>query len=242
VVNVLSPEEMFMLELSSSVADELWPCVPVGAPQPPVRSLHLLVVDSHPVVQHGVRLFVGATDRIRAVEQATSGQEGVDVARRVRPDVVLLNPWLGDMLLGDVVGLIGAVSPGTRIVIFAAQVSPSLREEAALLGVSGVLGQDAGRERLLDVITRVAAGEVVTDPGNEGMLKQAAYKLHGTPLTPREHEILRRAARGESNVEIAGAIYLAPTTVKSYLQSALRKLGARNRVEAVFKLSELRIL
>ena len=74
------------------------------------------------------------------------------------------------------------------------------------------------------------------------MLLSVADKLHGSPLTPREHEIIRRAARGESNVEIAGAIYLAPTTVKSYLQSALWKLGARNRVEAVFKLSELRIL
>jgi DNA-binding NarL/FixJ family response regulator len=159
-----------------------------------------------------------------------------------RHDVVLLDPWLPDMLLEDVVRRIHAVSPGTRIIIFAAQLSPSLRDEALKLGVHGVLGKDATPERLLEAIALVAAGETLLDPGNDQMLQRAADKVHGIPLTPREHEILRRAARGESNAEIAGAIFLAPTTVKSYLQSALRKLGARNRVEAVFKLGELRIL
>jgi DNA-binding NarL/FixJ family response regulator len=206
------------------------------------RRLDLLVVDAQPVVQYGVRLFVDRVDRIRTAAQATSGREAVDIARRVRPDVALLDPWLDDMLLAETVGHVRAVSPGTRIIVFAAQLTPSIWEEAAFLEVHGVLGKDATPECVLDVILRVAAGEVIIEPRDDRMLQRAADKLHGSPLTPREHEIIRRAARGESNVEIAGAIYLAPTTVKSYLQSALRKIGARNRVEAVFKLSELRIL
>lgn len=218
-----------------------WPGVSPFA-GPTTRRLDLLVVDAHPVVQYGVRLFVDRVDWIRTAAQATSGREAVDVARRVRPEVALLDPWLDDMLLAETVGHVRAVSPGTRIVVFAAQLTPSIWEEAALLEVHGVLGKDAAPECLLDVILRVAAGEVIIEPRNDRMLQRAAEKLHGSPLTPREHEIIRRAARGESNVEIAGAIYLAPTTVKSYLQSALRKIGARNRVEAVFKLSELRIL
>ena len=206
------------------------------------RRIRVLVVDAHPVVQLGVRLSLEGEQRFRSVHEAESGQEAINAARRIRPDVVLLDPWLPDMLLEEAVRRIRAVSPGTRIVIFAAQISPSLRDEGARLEVHAILGKDAQPERLLDVIALVAAGQVVEDTRDEELLRWAAEKLNGTPLTPREHEVLRRAARGESNAEIAGAIYLAPTTVKSYLQSALRKLGARNRVEAVFKLSELQLL
>ena len=206
------------------------------------RSIQLLVVDEQPVVQQGVRLFLQGAKGIRAVEAVGSGQEAIDAARERRHNVVLLDPWLRDMMLECVVRRLAAVSPGTRVLIFAAQLSPSLREEAAELGVHGVIGKDATPTRLLESIALVAGGQSIVDPDSDQMLQHAAAKVNGTPLTPREHEILRRAARGESNAEIAGAIFLAPTTVKSYLQSALRKLGARNRVEAVFKLSELRIL
>jgi DNA-binding NarL/FixJ family response regulator len=206
------------------------------------RSLQLLVVDTHPVVHIGVQAFVSKVALVRSVAQAPSGADAVHMARLMRPELVLLDPWLDDMLLAEVVDRLRAVSPSARIIVFAAQLTPSILDEAARLAVHGVLSKSASRERFLDVICRVAAGEVVIEERSERMLERVAEKLHGSPLTAREHEIIRRAARGESNVEIARAIYLAPTTVKSYLQSALGKLGVRNRVEAVFKLSELRIL
>jgi two-component system nitrate/nitrite response regulator NarL len=206
------------------------------------RGLHVLIVDPHPVVQHGVRMVLEDTERVRVATAADTGQEAIEVARRERPDMVLLDPWLPDMLMAEAVTRIRAVSPGSKIVVFASHLTPTIREEAAHLEVNGVLGKDASPERLLDAIERVARGELIADPIENELLRRAGDKLHCAPLTPREHEILRRAARGESNAEIARAIYLAPTTVKSYLQCALRKLGARNRVEAVFKLSELRLL
>ena len=214
-----------------------------AAPEPVrVRAIDLLIVDGHPVVRQGLRLFLGGRDRMRIVADAQTGEEAVAAARRLRPDVVLLDPWLADLLPADAVGRVRAVAPAARIVFFAAQVTPTLRDATDRLGVHGVVGKDTTAERLLEVIERVAAGEVVTDPPRREALRRAAEKLRGTPLTPREHQILRRAAHGESNAEIAKAIHLAPTTVKSYLQSALRKLDARNRVEAVFKLGELRLL
>ena len=213
------------------------------APEPAcVGAVGLLVVDSHPIVRQGLRHFLGGEDRVRIVDDAATGEEGVRLARHLRPDVALVDPWLADLLAADVVARMRGASPGTRVVLFAAYVTPTLREAADRLGVAGVVGKDISAERLLDVIERVANGEVVTDLPRREALRTAAEKLRGTPLTPREHQILCRAAQGESNAEIAEAIYLAPTTVKSYLQSALRKLGARNRVEAVFKLSELRLL
>ncbi|MEZ5122810.1 MAG: response regulator transcription factor [Solirubrobacterales bacterium] len=206
------------------------------------RRIRILVVDEHPVVQQGVRLFLEGVDRVRAVDVASSGEEAIAAARAHRQDVALLDPWLPDMLLADVVRRLAAVSPYTRVVIFTAQLSPSLREDIVALRVHGVLGKDASPERLLEAITLVVAGKPLVDDGNHEMLLRAARKVNGAPLTRREHEVLLRVARGESNAEIAAALFLAPTTVKSYLQSALRKLGARNRAEAVFKLSELRLL
>jgi two-component system, NarL family, nitrate/nitrite response regulator NarL len=206
------------------------------------RGLDVLIVDGHPVVQHGVRSLLESTDGIRSASAADTGREAIEVARRERPDMVLLDAWLPDMLMVEAVNRIRAVSPGSKIVVFASQLTPTIREEAGRLDVDGILGKDARPQRLLDAIERIAGGELVIDPVEDELLRRAGDKLHCAPLTPREHEILRRAARGESNAEIAQAIYLAPTTVKSYLQCALRKLGARNRVEAVFKLSELRLL
>jgi two-component system nitrate/nitrite response regulator NarL len=209
---------------------------------PPLRRITLLVVDEQPVVQLGVRLVAAESERPCEIVEAASGSEAVDAARVRRPDLVLLDPVLGDMLLAEAVARIRAVSPSTKVVVFAAHVTPSLREEAIALGVHGLLGKDAAPARFLEMVERVATGETLLEPEVADALRRAAAKLNGTPLTPREHEIIRRAARGESNAEIASAIFLAPTTVKSYVQSALGKLEARNRVEAVFKLSELRLL
>ncbi|MGZ8481878.1 MAG: response regulator transcription factor [Candidatus Limnocylindria bacterium] len=102
--------------------------------------------------------------------------------------------------------------------------------------------KDSSPEQFVEVIEKVAAGETVVGRIDDDALRRAAEKLHGPALTRREYEILRHAAMGESNAEIGRAIYLAPTTGKSYLQSALRKLDARNRVEAVAKLSDLGLL
>lgn len=209
---------------------------------PPLRRVTLLVVDAQPVVQLGVRLVAAESTRQCEIVEAASGEEAIEVARRLRPDVVLLDPFLDDMMLAEAVGRLRAVSPASRVVLFAAHVSPSLREEAVILGVHGLLGKDAAPDRFRETVERVILGETLLEPEESDVLRRAAAKLNCAPLTPREHEIIRRAARGESNAEIASAIFLAPTTVKSYVQSALGKLEARNRVEAVFKLSELRLL
>jgi DNA-binding NarL/FixJ family response regulator len=179
---------------------------------------------------------------ILGVDEAETGEQAVGIARSLRPDVILLDPVPPDMLLKEAVRRLRAVSPESRIVIFTSRLTPSRRAEAISLGVSGILGKDVTPARLIEAIRSAKAGEFAEDPASSEILKQAAQRVNGTPLTAREYEIIQRAALGESNAEIAKAIFLAPTTVKSYLQSALRKLDARNRAEAVFKLSEMHIL
>lgn len=206
------------------------------------RAIRILVVDHHPVVQHGVRLFLGDQPRFTVLGAAETGEQAIAMCRRERPDVTLLEPWLPDMLLEEVVERIRAGSPNTRVVAFASQVTPTLREQVARLGIHGLLDKSAAAEDLAAAVARVSAGETVTPSVSDAVLRQAAEKLHCAMLTAREHEILRLAARGASNSEIASEIFLAPTTVKSYLQSALAKLGARNRVEAVYKLGAVGLL
>jgi two-component system, NarL family, nitrate/nitrite response regulator NarL len=202
----------------------------------------LLVADRHPVVHEGLRMLLSRSECLVIVGVADSGRGAVAQARRLAPDVLLLDERLPDMLCEDAVSELRRASPGTRIVIFTPCVTVSGLEKAARLQVAGLLGKDAPPGRVVEVLSRVAAGEVVADRVCDQALRRAAGKLRCPPLTPREYQILVRAATGASNAEIGSEMYLAPTTVKSYLQSALPKLNARNRVEAVAKLSELELL
>jgi two-component system nitrate/nitrite response regulator NarL len=226
-------------QLLPRIAEQI-PTTP-GA-QPATRRTRILVVDHHPVVQHGVRLFLDDQSGFTVCGAAESGAAAVAAARHERPDVALLEPWLPDMLLEHLVERLRASSPNTRLIAFASQVTPTLRDQVAKLGIHGLLDKGAAPDDVAAMVASVAAGEIVTPPASDSVLRQAAEKLHCAVLTAREHEILRLAARGASNSEIASEIYLAPTTVKSYLQSALAKLGARNRVEAVYKLGAIGLL
>jgi DNA-binding NarL/FixJ family response regulator len=209
-----------------------------------MRPISLLVIDDHPVVHQGVRQLLDPIDGVVIVSEAQNGEDGIAAARRVTADVVLLDARLPDILTADAVRRIGAVSPHSRIVIFTAHGTPTLIEEIRRLGVHGFVRKDSSPDEFVDVILRVASGEVARAPTlfPDDELRRAADKLNGAALTVREYDVLRRAAMGESNAEIGAVLYLAPTTVKSYLQSALHKLDARNRVEAVAKLSELGLL
>lgn len=207
-----------------------------------MRTTRLLVVDEHPVVHQGVRFLLQHADHIEIVGNAASGKEAIQATRRTDPDLILLDIRLPDMLAEEAISRIQAASPSCKIVLFTAYVSPTVAEQATRLRVHGLLGKDARPQDLLDVIARVARGEILTTSVSAQALHQAAEKLHATPLTPREHEVLRRAAMGESNAVIAQTIFLSPTTVKSYLQSAFQKLGAHNRAQAVAKLAELELL
>lgn len=107
------------------------------------RKISLLVVDEHPVVQFGVWLFAQGSDRFQTVSGAASGEEAVGIARRERPDVALLDPCLPDLMLAEAVRRLRAVSPSTKVIVFATNLTPTVREEVARLNVCGLLGKAA---------------------------------------------------------------------------------------------------
>ncbi len=205
--------------------------------------IKVLVVDDHPIVLDGVTLTLQRTSFIQVVGYARTGREAVEAVGRYRPDVVLLDLRLPDMLAPETIRQMAAEAPGVKVVIFTAYPEHAALADALAAGAHGVLVKDTERGDLVDVIRRVAAGERVVGAdasGDGGVLLTRKLREHG--LTRREYEILRHVAMGETNPEIASALGLTRNTVKTYLQRTLEKLGARNRVEALARANQLGIL
>jgi DNA-binding NarL/FixJ family response regulator len=207
----------------------------------PVR---VLVVDDHPIVLDGVTLALQNTSWLRIAGYARSGREAIASVRTLRPDIVLLDLRLPDMLGPEAVQALRAGDPDLKIIIFTAYPDHAALDAALAAGAQGVVVKDSEPAELVDVIRRVMAGERVgsVDPGAGSVAAVLNRKLREYGLTRREYDILRRVAMGETNPEIAAALGLTRNTVKTYLQRTLEKLGARNRVEALSRASQLGIL
>jgi DNA-binding NarL/FixJ family response regulator len=214
--------------------------------EPTVRTersdtVSVLVVDDHPIVLDGVRLLVDSTSWITLAGYARTGREAITVAEQTQPDVVLLDLRLPDMLGPEVIYGIRRGAPEAKVVLFTAYADHAAVEPALAAGARAVVLKDADRADLVGVVRRVAAGETIpaTAGGSAGLAnQQLARKLRQWALTRREYDILRRISMGETNPEIAEALGLTRNTVKTYVQSALNKLGARNRIEALNRLHE----
>lgn len=206
-------------------------------------AIRVLVVDDHPVVTDGVRLLLRADQTITIVGDARTGRDAVEAATVLRPDVVLLDLRLPDMLATEVIRRLRGRAPDARVVLFTAHGDHAALRAAIEAGVSGCLLKDASTTDLAAAIHRVACGLTVMDPrlapATPARLREALYRAG---LTRREYDVLRLVAAGQTNPEIGDELGLARNTVKTYLQSAMGKLGARNRVEAIAKASEARLL
>ncbi|MGH8861771.1 MAG: response regulator [Jatrophihabitantaceae bacterium] len=205
--------------------------------------IRVLVIDDHPVVTEGVTLLLRSEPGITIVGSARTGREAVELAVAVDPHVILLDLRLPDMLATEVIGRLRGVAPAARVILFTAYADHAALPAALDAGVSGCLLKDVATTDLATAITRVHCGLSVMDPRldgvGEGPLRGALFRVG---LTRREYEVLRLVAAGQTNPEIAEEIGLTRNTVKTYLQSAMNKLGARNRVEAIAKASEARLL
>jgi DNA-binding NarL/FixJ family response regulator len=204
--------------------------------------IRVLVADDHPIVLDGVTLALQSTSSMRVAGYARTGRETISAVRQVRPDMVLLDLRLPDMLAPEVIQQVRTPYPSMKIILFTAYPDHVALSSALAAGGHAILVKDSERANLVDTIRRVAAGErVISDTSQDStILVNRKLREHG--LTRREYDILRRVAMGETNPEIAEALGLTRNTVKTYLQRALEKLGARNRVEALIRANQLGIL
>jgi DNA-binding NarL/FixJ family response regulator len=207
------------------------------------RPVRILLADDQPLLRTGFRMVLGAEEDLDIVGEAGDGAEAVDLARRLLPDVVLMDIRMPRM---DGVAATRAIVDArlpVRVLILTTFDLDEYVVGALRAGASGFLAKDVPAEDLVTAIRTVAAGEAVVAPRIlKRLLDRFADSLpdpSATPpkaldsLTEREREVLVQVARGLSNAEIASALSVSETTIKTHVGHVLTKLGLRDRVQAV---------
>jgi DNA-binding NarL/FixJ family response regulator len=202
----------------------------------------VLIVDDQALVRGGFRAILGAQRDIEVVGEATDGRQALELARTLRPDVVLMDirmPGLDgleatrQMLAGD---------GSTRVLMLTTFGEDEYVYEAMKHGASGFLLKDIRPEQLADAVRVIARGEALLAPAiTRRLVEEFVRRPHPgsrppepcARLTEREVEILTLIARGLSNGEIASSLFLSEATVKTHVSHVLGKLGLRDRVQAV---------
>ena len=203
-------------------------------------SIRVLVADDQSMVRAGFRMLLSGEDDIDVVAEASNGLEAVDRAARFHPTVVLMDIRMPQLDGLEATRRILAADSTTRILILTTFDLDEYVYEALRSGASGFVLKDDPPEQLLAAIRVVANGEALLSPAiTKRVIKQFTRIPRSEPprqldeLTERELEVFRLIARGLSNAEIAGELYISDTTVKTHITHILMKLNLRDRVQAV---------
>nr|WP_062334753.1 response regulator transcription factor [Herbidospora sakaeratensis] len=196
-------------------------------------TIRVIVADDQEIVRTGLVMILEAQDDIEVVGEAADGRRAVELARRLRPDVCLL-----DIRMPGLNG-IDATRELSREVAVVVITTFDLDEyvyAALRAGARGFLLKDAGSALLAQAIRAAAAGDALIAPNVTARLLRAFAGAADPvqpfePLTDREEQIITTVARGRTNHEIADELHISVSTVKTHVASLMAKLGARNRVE-----------
>ncbi|MEU5010808.1 response regulator transcription factor [Streptomyces sp. NPDC021749] len=191
--------------------------------------IRVLLAEDQSMVREALAALLSLEADLEVAAQAARGDEVVATARAHDVDVALLDIEMPGLSGLDAAAALRRELPGVKIVILTTFGRPGYLRRAMEAGADAFLVKDAPAARLADAVRRVLRGERVIDPA----LAAAALADGASPLTAREREVLRTAADGSTNAEIAAALHLSQGTVRNYLSTAIQKTGARNRAEAV---------
>jgi DNA-binding NarL/FixJ family response regulator len=206
-------------------------------------SIRVLLCDDQALVRSGFRMILEAREDIEVVGEAEDGAQALELARRRRPDVILMDVRMPRLDGVEATRRLVEEGSEARILILTTFDLDEYVYEALRAGASGFLVKDLEAAQLVEAIRVVARGEALLAPTvTRRLLDRFAHVLPGSPgepppelssLTERELEVLRLLASGLSNAELAERLFLSETTVKTHVSSILRKLGLRDRVQAV---------
>jgi DNA-binding NarL/FixJ family response regulator len=196
--------------------------------------IRILIADDHSVVRQGLRMFLGSDPDIEIVGEARDGAEAVHMARRLVPDLVLMD------LLMPVMGGIAAIAairkelPDTEVVALTSMLEQATVVDAVRAGAIGYLLKDAESDELHRAVKAAAAGQVYLTPQAADCLLNELRTPDAVEvsLTDRESDVLRLLAQGKSNKDISQALHIAEPTTKTHVSHILDKLGVSSRAQA----------
>lgn len=188
-----------------------------------------MVVDDHPAFRLGVAALVETQPDMVLVGEAGSGTEVVDVYRRVRPDVVLMDLRLPGMSGVEAIMALQKEFPDSRVIVLTTYDADEDIYRALQAGAKSYLLKDTPKEQILAMIRAVHAG---TPQLPENVAERLQRRRHREELSQREIETLQMLVKGKSNKEIATALGISEATVKTHLQNLFNKLGVHDRVSA----------
>jgi DNA-binding NarL/FixJ family response regulator len=208
-------------------------------------TIRVVLADDQALIREGFKALIDSAADMSVVAQAATGAEAIAVTRASRADVVLMDIRMPDM---DGITATRHITTdddlaGVRVVVLTTFEEDDLVVQAIRAGASGFLGKGVEPAELVDAIRIVARGDALLSPrATRGLLAQLTHDTPGLPatepdafkfLTPRERELMTLVATGLSNDEIAERLYLSPLTVKTHVNRAMMKLGARDRAQLV---------
>ncbi|HET7027067.1 MAG TPA: response regulator transcription factor [Candidatus Limnocylindrales bacterium] len=199
--------------------------------------IRVLIVDDHAVVRMGLRAFFDMLDDIEVVGEASDGSEGVAVARRLRPDVVLMDLLMPNMDGITAIARIKEERPETEIVTMTSFIEEEKVTAALEAGASGYVLKDAEADEVAEAVRAAFHGEMHLDPQVARLLAQRLRTKKtepdlAEPLTDREKEVLGLLGRGLSNKEIGTELFITERTARTYVSNILGKLGLQSRTQA----------
>jgi two-component system, NarL family, response regulator LiaR len=197
-------------------------------------AIRILIADDHSVVRQGLRMFLGLDPELEVVGEAEDGEQALNLALRLRPDVVLMDLLMPRM---DGMAAIGAIRerlPDAEVIALTSVVEDDMVIGAVRAGAIGYLLKDTRADELCRAIKAAAAGQVQLAPEAARRLMQEVRSPDqpSVPLSEREIEVLRLLADGRANKEIARDLQIGEQTVKTHVSSILGKLGVQSRTQA----------
>ena len=196
-------------------------------------AIRVLITDDHGVVRQGLRMFLSLDPDIQVVGEAENGQEALEMARELEPDVVLMDLLMPVMDGISATQAIRAELPEVEVVALTSVLEGASVAGAVRAGAIGYLLKDTDAEELHRAIRGAAEGRVqLASEAAARLMREVRAPENPEALTERETEVLKLLARGQSNRQIAGELFVEEKTVKAHVSSILRKLGVQSRTQA----------
>lgn len=217
-----------------------------------VEKKTVLIVDDHPLFREGLKSLIGRHAGFEVVGEAENGKQGIKKAKKLRPDLVIMDLSLPDQSGIDVTRRIRSMLPETRIMILSMHSKIDYITKAFQAGAWGYVVKESASERLVDCLKTISKGDYFLDTSlshkvvknlmesgeKEAKITDAGYKT----LTPREQQITRLLAEGLSSKDIADQLFISPKTVENHRSNIMNKLNLHSTMELVRFAAKLGII